>query len=319
LSPEERAIYNAALAEYVAYTTKIYNKLLFTSMGRMASQYQTFIQTGKFFTILDSALTTRLNDYLAKYVEGVSDYTDATYMAVLESMLNTITVEYKFYSRDHIAEADVKKDARNKHLLYFDVQLLQDEGNSSTQDINKIYLTNLRKKNNPLTLISEDGYRFVYPQIEIAYVDYYGTTTVDDAQDKFDGNETSTNKFLNKITIDPLNPDLPAKVHAYGIYRKTGGAYGILDVGMINVTYDEIFLSLENEFQGNAPEGDATSSYKITAINNKGEQFLIGLTVFYLDRTVQSYYVSSAGYTSSSNMISGGEYARYYNLFDEEV
>lgn len=316
LSPEERAIYNAALAEYVAYTTKIYNKLLFTSMGRMASQYQTFIQTGKFFTILDSALTTRLNDYLAKYVEGVSDYTDATYMAVLESMLNTITVEYKFYSRDHIAEADVKKDARNKHLLYFDVQLLQDEGNSSTQDINKIYLTNLRKKNNPLTLISEDGYRFVYPQIEIAYVDYYGTTTVDDAQDKFDGNETSTNKFLNKITIDPLNPDLPAKVHAYGIYRKTGGAYGILDVGMINVTYDEIFLSLENEFQGNAPEGDATSSYKITAINNKGEQFLIGLTVFYLDRTVQSYYVSSAGYTSSSNMISGGEYARYYNLFD---
>jgi hypothetical protein len=63
---------------------------------------------------------------------------------------------------------------------------LQDEGNSSTQDINKIYLTNLRKKNNPLTLISEDGYRFVYPQIEIAYVDYYGTTTVDDAQDKFD-------------------------------------------------------------------------------------------------------------------------------------
>ncbi|HKL74204.1 MAG TPA: hypothetical protein VJ903_04865, partial [Clostridia bacterium] len=321
MTEEEQNNYWEQLAQYVDYSNKIYNKLLLTSANDTAKEYLPFITSGKFLTTMKSQLSNKLNMSMSIYTEGVVDNSDTSYQEVLQRMVNEAIVEYKFYTQDHIVGSDVIVNAKNKHLLYFDVQLLQDEENSSTQDINKIYLTNLNKKDNEATLITRDGFRFVYPQIEIAYVDYYGETDVTDAQDKYDGIETSENKFLNKITIDPLNPDLPSTVHAYGIYRKMsgGGEYGILDVGMVNVTYDEIFLSLEGEYAGNALEGDSSSSYQITAVNNKNDEFLISLTVFYLNRTVQSYYVSGEGYTSSGNEISGGEYSKYYNLFDSSA
>lgn len=324
LDEEEKAVYLAELAEYNVYLQKIYDKLLLTSLNETVKLYQSYIAQGRFLTAIKTAISDYLNVSLQGFTKHITDgsTSDATYLEVLEKMVNDSTIEYKFYTQDHISSEDPEKDRKNKHLLLFDVKLLQDEENSSTQDINKISLTNLSKydKNNPnpQTVIKRDGFRFIYPQIEIVYVDYYNVTDVEDAQDKYNGVTTSENRFLNKITIDPLNPDLPSKVRAYGTYRKagSGGAYGILDVGMINVTYDDIFRSLEGEYSGNAPEGDSSSSYQITAVNNKNDRFLISLTVFYLDRTVQSYYVNGAGYTSSANIISSGDYAKYYNLYD---
>ncbi|NLL55901.1 MAG: hypothetical protein GX242_01675, partial [Clostridiales bacterium] len=320
MTQEEKNEYNQNLYEYVAYLTKIYDKLLLTAMNQTVKAYQDYVEQGRLLSALDVAISESIRLYLEDYTKDIADTSDQSYGDVLNKMINDSVVEYKFYTQDHISDDDPQKEQKVKRLIYFDVQVLQEEGNSSTQDINKVYLTNLRKKDksNPLAVIKRDGFRFIYPQIEIVYVDYYGVTDIDDAQQRYEGTITTQNNFLNKITIDPLNPDLPSKVRAYGTYRKLGGsgAYGILDVGMINVRYDEIFRSLEGEYAGNAPESDSSSSYQITAINDKNDEFLISLTVFYLDRTVQSYYVDALGYTSPSNIINSGDYAKYYNLYD---
>lgn len=318
MTEEELNAYMEELSKYKVYLNKIYELLKLTSAAGLAESYKEYINNGKFLSSIEDGESRKISINLTEaYLQGISGTSDESFMSVFERMTGTSTLSYTFYTKDHIAPNALPGDKEKRHMIYFDVQILQEEENSSTQDINKLYLTNASKQNNALTLIKQDGFRFVYPQIEIIYVDYYDKTTLSDAQTKYSGDSTANSKYINKITIDPLNPDLPEKVHAYGVYQGTDSVFKIIDVGMVKINYDNIFRSLEDEFAGNAEEGDSSSSYQITAINDRGGAFLISLTVYYLDRTVKSYYVPNAGYTSLSNLVGGsGEYSKFYNLYD---
>jgi hypothetical protein len=319
MTDEEYELYEEELADYTIYINKIYDRLLLTSMNSTATSFSGYIDTGKFLTSINDYYTDLISLQLSdSYLVDVSGTSDSTYSTVFDNMVGESIVEYTFYSQDHISSDAEASDIENRHLIYFDVQVLEAEENSSTQDINKLYLTNLSKENNSSTLIGKDGFRFIYPQIEILYVDYYNVTDINDATTKYNGGTTTNSKYINKITIDALNPDLPDEVQAYGVYLNSDSDYEIIDVGMVSITYDSIFLTLDDVYAGNAENGDSTSSYQITAVNERGGTFQIALTVFYLDRTVESYYITNSSYTSTSNIVGGsGDYSKYYNLLDD--
>ncbi|MFA6865922.1 MAG: hypothetical protein WCR54_00215 [Clostridia bacterium] len=313
------AYYNVNKQKYVDFLQKIYDELLLTSKKEFVKSYEGNIATADMLATIKTIYNTQINqEFTDNYLSGIVDTSDSSYQLVFDRMLANSNIYYTFYASDHVSENEANNSLKKKHYLIFDVQSLQEEGSAVTQTINKVELTNYSKRNQANTVFVKDGYRYIYPQIELRYLDFYDITTIDDvASITSGGTPTVNSKFINKITIDPLNPDLPSHVKAYGAYEDKNGISRLVDAGYVNISYDEIFNILTDEFGGNALNGD-TGSYAVTAINDKGECFNIGLTVYYLDRTLQKYWVAWGNYAENNNLVGNqdesGLYINYYDL-----
>lgn len=318
MTDEELSEYNIDKERYVGFLQKIYDELLLTSENENIVGYHDNVSEANLLETIKNVYNLAVNqEFLDNYLGGISDYSDESYQTVFDRMLADKTIYHTFYVSDHVDDAEQTDSLKKKHYLIFDVQKLLEEG-SSSQTVNKVRLTNYSKKDDSQAVFIKDGYRFIYPQIELRYLDFYNVTTLKDVESIIDGGTaTVSSKYINKITIDPLNPYLPDKVKAYGVYTDKNGKSALVDGGMINITYDNIFGILTGNFDGNAIDGE-TGSYAVTAINDKGESFDIGLTVYYLNRTVEKYWVAWGSYAENNNLVGAqdttGRYGNYYDL-----
>lgn len=153
--------------------------------------------------------------------------------------------------------------------------------------------------------------RLMYGVITPTYVDYY-----DSAYVGVDGNGNYILKYkegstalVNTLVIDPLAPDLPTKVKAFGKYTLPSGAERLYDLGTPSVRYAELFY--QNVYVG---QEQNDTDYVVTLIDSRNTGYDLTISVTYLDARIDEIFVADLkNYGGNdSNSIDN-----YYSLYDE--
>lgn len=278
---------------------------------------------------------TGIASYLAVKKAEVSDFilkilgdkavggsaSDEVYQAVFDAMGADIADKISFATEDNATALD-----SNRRLVIFDKSGLIEGSDSEARA--PVYLANEAKIDRATKDYSNahkiDGIIYRYIQVSIEFVDFSGETELK-KQENIDrvnadkgaliDNISIDYPELNKMTIDPLAPVLPDKVQAFGTYPLLGEGERLLDLGMVSVTYSDIFY--DNIYNGQ--ETDNTG-YSINLVDSRGNSASLNIGVAYYDRRVSVVRFETAKYGGSNreaDYIDGSEYNGYYNVYDE--
>lgn len=145
-----------------------------------------------------------------------------------------------------------------------------------------------------------DNQVFKFGVINPIAVDFYDTTEF------VNGNVVTKQGMENRsntLIIDPLAPELPVTVHAFG---KRNGNEDAFDLGIVSVEYSDLFY--QNIYSGQAQND---TDYVISLIDSRGNRYPVTIAVTYLDDTIEQIAVTDGFNYGGSDTGDG-----YYTLYD---
>ncbi len=216
---------------------------------------------------------------------------------IFEAMKNDVESLVTFTAEDR-----VENDDDYRHVIAFSENALP-EGTVEAKA--PVYVGNKYKIEESVTNAHKiDAISYRYLQVEIKYVDFTGKATVDNIGSYAD---------RNYLEIDPLAPELPETVHAYGEYTVVGTDTTIpYDIGDVSVKYGETFRN--NIYDGQDKE---VLSYSLTFVDKNGNSFDLPIGVKYHNRTVARVYLESEAYGGNKIVEFGSELDGLVDIFDE--
>lgn len=314
---------------------KILSKLRLTSLGSHINDETTVAQL---VTNVSAEVALWLNPYLSK----ATGDTDAEYDKVFNAMkADSEVTKVRFYTSDNLSDVDADLI---RHEVVFDKSGFASGNNNEI--LASVSLANGYKGDSVGLTI--DGVRYVLASVEPYFVDYYGATKMVDVASYVDGKVTSReyddngnvvqrvydagkvvyceqdkNKALvivddaytvqtavNSLIIDPLAPELPSCVRAYGLYTRAGANAKLYDLGEVTVNYGDVFY--ENVYEGHA--FDATS-YVVSLVDSRSHAYNKTVSVAYENRSVSKIYFENVTY--GGVRVGTGDYQNYYSVYDD--
>lgn len=221
-----------------------------------------------------------------------------------ESIINAMSAKYVenvvFKAEDRAETEDDKR-----RVIAFDKSQLTASAGAAVKS--PVYVGNGYKISDDYeNAYKIDSIDYRYIQIQIKYVDFTDSTTVDTISSYAD---------KNYIEIDPFAPEFPEEVHAYGEYQATGSTEKVLfDVGYVAVSYDDVFY--ENIYDGLDKE---MVSYLINLTDKQGQSYSLSVAAKFLDRTVNKVYIDTDVYGGERVGDLYSQFNGYYEMYDADA